>query len=280
MNPTAFITYSWDDQIHKDWVKFLATKLLGNGIKVILDVWEAIPGDQLPKFMEKSIRENDFVIIICTPNYKLKSDNRTGGVGYEGDIMTGEAFVDGQIGKFIPILKLGSPQDSLPSWLKGKYYIDFRTEDSFDNAYYDLISTLHGEREIAPKLGTKPSFDKLIPKIDCNLTIINDELIIQIASLNGVPIDFKHYIANEKGISLIPQVVFGAAKIRPKKARQVFHLVYGKLDRLENIPKDQDTKIVLSIKYESLNYSETLSNNQKGELKKNFIINIKEKKVN
>lgn len=43
--------------------------------------------------MEKSIRDNDHVLVVCTPSYKRKSDERHGGVGYEGDIMTGEAFV-------------------------------------------------------------------------------------------------------------------------------------------------------------------------------------------
>jgi hypothetical protein len=46
--------------------------------------------------MEKSVRENDYVLIICTPTYKSKSDNRVGGVGYEGDIMTGK-FTKAQI---------------------------------------------------------------------------------------------------------------------------------------------------------------------------------------
>jgi hypothetical protein len=28
---------------------------------------EVVPGDQWPLFMERSIRENDFILIICTP---------------------------------------------------------------------------------------------------------------------------------------------------------------------------------------------------------------------
>jgi len=64
-----------------------------SGVETTLDQWHAAPGDSLTQFMETAIRENDFVIVICTPKYKKKADRRDGGVGYEGDIMTGEAFV-------------------------------------------------------------------------------------------------------------------------------------------------------------------------------------------
>ena len=42
--------------------------------------------------MEREIRDNDYDLTICTTQYKEKSDKRIGGVGYEGDIMTGEVF--------------------------------------------------------------------------------------------------------------------------------------------------------------------------------------------
>ncbi len=90
--PRAFMSYSWDEESHKAWVKSLSARLRGNGVDLTLDRWAVEPGDQLPRFMETSVRENDFVVIICTPNYKWRSDNRHGGAGYEGDIMTGEVF--------------------------------------------------------------------------------------------------------------------------------------------------------------------------------------------
>ncbi len=42
--PNAFISYSWDDDLHKDWVKALASKLRGDGVDVTLDRWAFIPG--------------------------------------------------------------------------------------------------------------------------------------------------------------------------------------------------------------------------------------------
>jgi len=43
--PTTFISYSWESEELKSWVKDLATKLRSNGIDVKLDQWEVVPGD-------------------------------------------------------------------------------------------------------------------------------------------------------------------------------------------------------------------------------------------
>src|SRR5450755_4013835 len=91
-HPTAFVSYSWDDDFHKKWVAQLASRLRTDGVDVRLDQWHAVPGDQLPHFMEREIRDNNYVIVVCTQHYKKKSDSRSGGVGYEGDIMTAEVF--------------------------------------------------------------------------------------------------------------------------------------------------------------------------------------------
>jgi len=69
--PKVFISYSWDDEEHKAWVRDLATRLRCDGIDVTLDQWHAVPGDQLPAFMERAVYDNAFVLLICTPAYKL-----------------------------------------------------------------------------------------------------------------------------------------------------------------------------------------------------------------
>jgi hypothetical protein len=154
--PKAFISYSWDDEPHKEWVKALAARLRSEGIDVTLDRWAVAPGDQLPRFMETAVRENDFVLIVCTPSYKLKSDGRKGGVGYEGDIMTGEVFSGKDHRKFIPVLRSGGWGDASPSWLAGRYGIDLRGDPYSEVRYEDLLDTLHGTREQAPPVGRRP----------------------------------------------------------------------------------------------------------------------------
>ncbi|MGX5672382.1 toll/interleukin-1 receptor domain-containing protein [Thermomonas fusca] len=151
--PKAFISYSWEDEEHRTWVREFATRLRADGIETIIDQWNAIPGDQLPAFMESAIRSNDYVLIVCTPKYKQKSDNRQGGVGYEGDIMTAEVLGTANHRKFIPVLRKGSWSDSAPTWLGGKYFIDLSASPYSEENYGDLLVTMHGVRNTPPPVG-------------------------------------------------------------------------------------------------------------------------------
>ena len=41
--PKAFISYSWDDEGHKQWVRDFAVRLRADGVEVIIDQWAAYP---------------------------------------------------------------------------------------------------------------------------------------------------------------------------------------------------------------------------------------------
>jgi len=156
----AFISYSWDSNSHKEWVADLAARLRDDGIDVALDKWDLVPGDQIPAFMERAVRESDFVLIVCTARYKARSDRRAGGVGYEGDIMSGEVLTGANSRKFIPILREGKWAAAAPTWLAGKYYINFSANPYAESQYDDLLNTLRGTRSTAPPLGGAPSSAK------------------------------------------------------------------------------------------------------------------------
>lgn len=162
-HPKAFVSYSWDDEKHKDWVQKVATRLRADGVDVTLDCWHATPGTQLPEFMERAVRENDFVLIVCTPNYKGKSDGRIGGVGYEGDIMTAEVFANRNHKKFIPLLRTGKWNDAAPSWLSGKSYVDLRGKHYSEGEYQKLLNAVHGWGGVPP-LGPIPRPDEPVQK--------------------------------------------------------------------------------------------------------------------
>lgn len=151
--PKAFISYSWEDDDHRAWAREFATRLRADGIETTIDQWDAVPGDQLPAFMESAIRSNDYVLIVCTPKYKQKSDNRQGGVGYEGDIMTAEVFGTANHRKFIPVLRKGAWSESAPTWVSGKYFIDLSASPYSEENYGDLLVTMHGVRNTAPPVG-------------------------------------------------------------------------------------------------------------------------------
>jgi hypothetical protein len=103
--PIVFISYSHDSEEHKTWVRDFATALRNVGIDVILDQWEIGPGDDVPKFMEQSVRRALRVIMVCTEQYVRKADDGKGGAGYEAMVVTGELVQDLGTRKFIPIIR-------------------------------------------------------------------------------------------------------------------------------------------------------------------------------
>lgn len=165
----AFISYSWDSDDHKNWVRELATRLRSGGIDITLDQWHLVPGDQLPEFMERAVRESDYILIICTHKYRERSNNRQGGVGYEGDIITAEFMTTRNPRKFIPILRQQSWTESAPNWLLGKYYIDLSSTPYIQNYYDDLLTTLLGIREKAPPIGPAQRTEAIVTTTSDNL---------------------------------------------------------------------------------------------------------------
>ena len=163
MNPSVFISYSWGNQKHQNWVKKFAARLRSDGVEAVLDQWELVPGDQLTHFMERAIADNQYVLIICTPTYKRKSEAREGGVGYEDSIMTAEVMTTNNHRKFIPILRTGSPKESVPSWLSGKIYIDLSGSPYLESSYDELLDTILGKRAKAPEV-KKSKARKKLPK--------------------------------------------------------------------------------------------------------------------
>lgn len=177
--PTASISYSWDSPAHIGWVTDLSARLVSDGINLLLDQWQLHPGDQIPFFMEKAIRESDFVLIICTPRYKQRSNAREGGVGYEGNIVGGEVLTGADPRKFIPLLREGEWNDAAASWLRGKRYIDFRGDPYPESRYEELITAIYGVLPQAPRAGLTVAINsakQLLPEAVTRQSVYGDYL--------------------------------------------------------------------------------------------------------
>lgn len=158
--PVVFISYSWDDEEHKEWVLKLANRLSSDGVEVILDRFYLKPGANLQHFVENNLGRAHRVIIIFTPNYKLKADKRTGGVGFEYSIMNVELYNNiSKNEKFIPLLRRGKMNDSIPTFMQQFIHIDVTNDENIENSYKDLIREIYNEPEIKkPEIGSKPTF--------------------------------------------------------------------------------------------------------------------------
>ena len=162
IKPTVFISYSWDNKEHEEWVVNLAIKLCDNGVDVILDKWDLERlGSPIPHFMENAISKSDRVICVMTPNYKKKTDNLSGGVGYEYSIISAEIFSTINTSKFIPLFRSGTEENAIPTVLKGRKYVNMRDDDLFDDKLYEeLLRDIHKEPKYKkPPIGKKPLFN-------------------------------------------------------------------------------------------------------------------------
>lgn len=157
--PVVCISYTWDDEPHKEWVLNLANKLIDSGIETLLDRYHLRLGSDKNKFMEDMIAKSDRVLVILTPNYKNKADNRIDGAGYEYSLITSEIFNRQESSKFIPILRKGSIKDSSPITLASKIAIFMREDDNFEEQLEELCREIHNEPKIKPpKVGPKPKY--------------------------------------------------------------------------------------------------------------------------
>ncbi|MDT2834326.1 toll/interleukin-1 receptor domain-containing protein [Vagococcus carniphilus] len=166
-NPKVFISYSWEDEQHLNWVKSLADRLLANGVDASIDQYDLVLGDRLPQFMEQQITASDFVIIVCTKTYKEKANSRTSGVGYEGHIISDELLTGKNERKFIPVIKDGRVYEVLPTFLSGKLSIDLSNDEYFEKGFDNLLRTIFGVKK-KPAVGEIP---KKIKKVHYYLLV-------------------------------------------------------------------------------------------------------------
>ena len=68
--PKVFISYSHDSDEHANRVLVLADALCDGGIDVILDRYvHPAPAEGWPLWMDRNIRDANFVLMICTETY-------------------------------------------------------------------------------------------------------------------------------------------------------------------------------------------------------------------
>ena len=158
-HPVVFISYSWDDDSHKAWVKKLADELMSNGIYVFYDGY-APDGTNLVQFMKDGIKRANKVLIIGTPIYKEKLERNNGGAKFEDQIINTAIYHNTGTTKFIPLLRRGDGfDDSFSELIEIRKGYDFRIDDNFKVEFIRLVKMLWGEPESKmPQLGAKPIF--------------------------------------------------------------------------------------------------------------------------
>jgi hypothetical protein len=159
---SVFISYSWTSPEHVEWVVDLAKRLMSDGIDVVLDKWELTEGQDKYAFMEKMVTDKTInkVLAISDKRYAEKADGREGGVGTESQIISREVYEKVDQKKFIPIVtedEGGIP--CLPTFFKGRIYIDMSTPEKLHENYEKLIRNIYDKPlDKKPVLGKPPSY--------------------------------------------------------------------------------------------------------------------------
>lgn len=121
-------------------MKKLADDLKSSGINVKIDQYEPA-GIPLTAFMMDGINNSDRVLIIGTPNYKIKAETHKGGANVEDQIINIHISRDFYEPKFIPILRTGSFKDSFTDLVGDRKGFDF----SDDLCYAEGLNQLSQE---------------------------------------------------------------------------------------------------------------------------------------
>ena len=110
--------------------------------------------------MEQAVADSNFVVVVCTPTYADRANKRQGGVGYESMVITSELAEHILTNKFIPVLRKGTWDSSLPIYLKSRMGLNLSDEPYREDEYEKLLRVLHGNPIQPPPLGTSLSSRK------------------------------------------------------------------------------------------------------------------------
>lgn len=154
-----FVSYSWDDEKHKERVLVLAQRLRDDGIDAWIDRFTPFPAEGWSRWMREEIAHAQFVLCVVTKTYADRFLGRSGlGANWEGSIITNEIYQSGgRNEKFIPVLFDAADASQLPHPLND--YSAFRANE--EDGYRALYRLLTGQPEVVPRptgsLRTVPS---------------------------------------------------------------------------------------------------------------------------
>lgn len=120
---TIFISYTWLNIKHQEWVQRLYEELIKLEYNVCFDKQYLKPGEEITHYMERMMTFADAILLICSDEYTSRANKRIGGVGYETVISTSMYLSESNKSKFIPILR-DNESGEIPTFLGSTLYID------------------------------------------------------------------------------------------------------------------------------------------------------------
>ena len=164
--PRVFVSYSHDSPEHDERVLALVHRLRREGVDAWLDRFESHPAQGWPRWMQGQIERADFVLLVCTPAYRLGFEGEGGNqrdrtLSWQGQLLV-QMLCDNHARneRIIPILLDSDGQDdpgqSVPDTGDGDHDSvipqAFRpyTFHRLPGGYDDLYRRLTGQPEVIP----------------------------------------------------------------------------------------------------------------------------------
>jgi len=133
----VFISYSWDSDVHKEWVASLCNTLRSTyGIEAKADNFLNV--SNLNKMMVQEISSNEKIILVVTKAYTEKADSFKDGVGYETELLINKIRENEN-----SIIVIKKENCKLPFYIANFKYIDFikgAIQDNLD----ELVRRING----------------------------------------------------------------------------------------------------------------------------------------
>lgn len=126
MPPTVFLSYSRTD-VPLQWMRGLAARIRTTGAEVLLDEEIAGPGARIGRFMRK-IFVSDFVVVVCTPDYRRKAENGGGWLEQEAEYIQQRMRDEADAEIVIPVLLGSCEEASVPVFLRMRNWVDLRSD--------------------------------------------------------------------------------------------------------------------------------------------------------
>ena len=156
--PRVLLSYSHDSPEHSARVLGLADRLRGMGVGARIDRYDPAPAEPWPRWMERELREADFVLVVSTARYALRSrgeeePGRGLGATFECVLITQELYEDGMWNeRLVPVAFSADDASHIVPPLRGFTFYRVDTEEG----YQQLYRRLTGQPESpAPPLGEK-----------------------------------------------------------------------------------------------------------------------------
>ena len=232
-SPTVFISYSHDSKEHQDRVLELSNKFRSQGIDCSLDQYEDSPPEGWPKWMDRQVKNSDFVLIVCTQiyyNQVIGSDEKGMGIKWESTLIYQQLYNAGSNNtKFIPIIFNDGAFENVPEPLQGATLYNVDNPNEYDKLYWRL----RGVKSKKPELGKLRQLPVKERKTLFLSGLIEHELWDKAKWMNGVS-----YLSDLQGGPPIFTFLFENLDL----GKQIFK---GLLDKLGS--EDKNERIRLSV---------------------------------